>query len=575
MYIRKNIFLLFTLFTFTSAGVFAQLTDNIKLGNPDVGDLKIVAFNLTKDARVKVEGTGGSFTKWDNQIAFYGWILDADTREIVWTALDRDFEEELSDIAGLIDFEAELDLKKGNYEAYYVGIDNNYYYKMNNFNGIWNKLFGSRKRNFRASNIDDLFMTLRTSGAVMNKRDSEEFIDDYVDKAIVSFIRVRDGEYLKEGFSLTKETKLKVYSVGEGQRKNVYDYAWIYDVKNNKRVWSMNDNYPDWAGGAEKNILVRETITLPAGSYRVHYVTDDSHSFERWNALPPDDPQFWGVVVSLVNESDRANVKPFKEVDVVKPLIELIRIGDDEFVSQGLKLEKDMDIRILCLGEGPSKDNMVDAGWIINAETRKSIWDMRGNWTDHAGGADKNRMVDEVIKLKKGSYIVYYSSDGSHSFEEWNSTPPYERERWGITIWAADENDSKFTSVFHPDDFKNENVIAEIVRVRDDDYSRENFTLESDSRVRVVAYGEGDRGGMYDFGWIENRNTRKIVWEMTYRKTEHGGGADKNRYFNDTILLEAGEYTLYYESDGSHSYRDWNASPPRDEEMYGITLLKE
>ncbi|MCF8412891.1 MAG: hypothetical protein K9G44_05710 [Melioribacteraceae bacterium] len=575
MYIRKNIFLLFTLFTFTSAGVFAQLTDNIKLGNPDVGDLKIVAFNLTKDARVKVEGTGGSFTKWDNQIAFYGWILDADTREIVWTALDRDFEEELSDIAGLIDFEAELDLKKGNYEAYYVGIDNNYYYKMNNFNGIWNKLFGSRKRNFRASNIDDLFMTLRTSGAVMNKRDSEEFIDDYVDKAIVSFIRVRDGEYLKEGFSLTKETKLKVYSVGEGQRKNVYDYAWIYDVKNNKRVWSMNDNYPDWAGGAEKNILVRETITLPAGSYRVHYVTDDSHSFERWNALPPDDPQFWGVVVSLVNESDRANVKPFKEVDVVKPLIELIRIGDDEFVSQGLKLDKDMDIRILCLGEGPSKDNMVDAGWIINAETRKSIWDMRGNWTDHAGGADKNRMVDEVIKLKKGSYIVYYSSDGSHSFEEWNSTPPYERERWGITIWAADENDSKFASVFHPDDFKNENVIAEIVRVRDDDYSRENFTLESDSRVRVVAYGEGDRGGMYDFGWIENRNTRKIVWEMTYRKTEHGGGADKNRYFNDTILLEAGEYTLYYESDGSHSYRDWNASPPRDEEMYGITLLKE
>lgn len=35
------------------------------------------------------------------------------------------------------------------------------------------------------------------------------------------------------------------------------------------------------------------------------------------------------------------------------------------------------------------------------------------------------------------------------------------------------------------------------------------------------------------------------------------------------------KYRVFYETDGSHSYRDWNSTPPRDPERYGITLIKE
>lgn len=80
---------------------------------------------------------------------------------------------------------------------------------------------------------------------------------------------------------------------------------------------------------------------------------------------------------------------------------------------------------------------------------------------------------------------------------------------------------------------------------------------------------------MFDFGWIENDDNGRIVWEMTYSNTEHAGGAKKNRMVNEVIELKAGTYKLYYESDGSHSYRDWNDSPPHDVDRYGITLLKE
>lgn len=79
---------------------------------------------------------------------------------------------------------------------------------------------------------------------------------------------------------------------------------------------------------------------------------------------------------------------------------------------------------------------------------------------------------------------------------------------------------------------------------------------------------------MYDYGWIENEQGR-IIWEMTYRKTSHAGGAKKNRLFNDTVYLEAGTYYVYYETDGSHSYNDWNSTPPDNPELYGITVLLE
>jgi hypothetical protein len=61
---------------------------------------------------------------------------------------------------------------------------------------------------------------------------------------------------------------------------------------------------------------------------------------------------------------------------------------------------------------------------------------------------------------------------------------------------------------------------------------------------------------------------------MTYRTSEPAGGAAKNRRFDGTITLPAGEYTLRYESDGSHSFGSWNANPPDEPEMYGITLYR-
>ncbi|MFC2082398.1 hypothetical protein ACFLQT_01575, partial [Bacteroidota bacterium] len=501
-----------------------------------------------------------------------GWILNSDTRDVVWHLMDDYYD--WDDDEGRFNFDTEITLDAGNYEVYFAAMqdDDN---GINGFGDLLESIFGGSDRRYERRYRDDLHMTVKGTAGLFTANNGNEIVDQMSNDAIVSFIRMRDDEYQKKGFTLSGETKIQIYALGEGRRSDTYDYGWIYDVKTNKRVWTMSPRFADNAGGGEKNYLIDEIITLPAGTYMVHYVTDDSHSYEEWNVLPPNDPQFWGLTLWAVSPDDMDNVKPFEESDSQEPIVEIIKVRDDRILSKGITLKKSMDVRILCLGEESSYSEMADYGWIVDADTRETVWEMEKRDTEHAGGASKNRMIDQIIRLDAGNYIVYYATDGSHSYNDWNSSPPYDRTRWGITVWAVDENNKNDVKTFDEEDYKSESVIAQIVRVRDDDYIKESFSLDRDTKVRIIAIGEGTRYDMVDYGWIKNDDTRRIVWEMTYRMTENAGGAKKNRIFNDTILLKAGDYTLYYETDGSHSYRDWNDTPPQNPEMYGITLMKE
>jgi hypothetical protein len=167
--------------------------------------------------------------------------------------------------------------------------------------------------------------------------------------------------------------------------------------------------------------------------------------------------------------------------------------------------------------------------------------------------------------------MAYFVTDDSHAHREWNASPPYDPEHWGLTIVAAEANFSR-SDVAGYEPSADPPILVSIVGVRDHASKRVSFNLKKDTEVRIYAIGEGSEGGMNDYGWIENAETGRVVWEMGYRMTEHAGGAHKNRMFNGTILLKAGDYHLYYESDDSHSFNDWNDSPPHDPMNWGITV---
>ena len=113
---------------------------------------------------------------------------------------------------------------------------------------------------------------------------------------IAQIIQVLDNEDKSLAFTLAKSQEVRIFAIGEGQGGEMFDYGWIEDVDKGSRVWEMQESRTTHAGGAGKNRKIDAVITLPAGNYKLRYKTDDSHSFDHWNSLPPD-INFWGVAV--------------------------------------------------------------------------------------------------------------------------------------------------------------------------------------------------------------------------------------------------------------------------------------
>jgi hypothetical protein len=271
----------------------------------------------------------------------------------------------------------------------------------------------------------------------------------------------------------------------------------------------------------------------------------------------------------------RAAIRPYvyQPVPSGQTIVSLTGVGHDELRSEGFTLRRPMDLRVYALGEGRDGE-MFDYAWIVDAATRRRVWTMSFEESEHAGGSDKNRLVDRALRLEAGSYVAYFRTDGSHSADEWNSAAPAEGQYWGVSIFPASrELDRDAVAPYRPGRGPDATVLAELVRLGDGERAHSTFRLERETKVRIYAIGEGS-GDMYDYAWLEDAQSRRVIWEMTYRTTEHAGGASKNRRFDGTLVLPAGEYVLRYRSDDSHSYGDWNSDPPDDPDGWGVTVTK-
>ncbi len=96
-------------------------------------------------------------------------------------------------------------------------------------------------------------------------------------------------------FTLDRETPLRIYAVGEIIRSERVDWGWI--TSDEDHVWEMTRSNTRPAGGGSKNRVFDGPVTLPAGTYTVHFETDDSHAFGSFNQGPPTDPSAWGITV--------------------------------------------------------------------------------------------------------------------------------------------------------------------------------------------------------------------------------------------------------------------------------------
>jgi hypothetical protein len=564
----KRLFLtLFGLCILFNTPTLAQDQLLAEIRNLAPNDVKMDGFVLDKDQEVSIRGIDAGDRGWDAYTS--AWILDKGTREVVWKMHNA---KRSRYTRGQDEYTDLVKLPRGEYEVYYAAFPD-WSHDIEGFGELLDyladRVFHSDSRRHE---FQDLGLSIRGAGRHVGQEGVEGWHDQMRKEALVSLSGLWDNEYVRQGFILEKPVQVTLYAIGEITDDATDDYGWIINTKSGERVWQMSDVNTRHAGGAAKNRMDAESISLPAGSYAVCFATDGSHSYRDWNAAPPSDPAFWGITISVKNESERKYAKTFdfKGIEEKNLIVDLTRLGDDEFLSKGFTLEKPIDVRIYTIGEG--RDNtMYDYGWILDVTTHKKIWTMEYDETEHAGGDQKNRMVNRVMHLDRGSYIVYFVTDGSHSFKDWNTAPPFDPEHWGISLSAVGEGFSA-KDVSSYEERAGRSALAQIIRVGNDERRREHFTLSKTSGIHIYALGEGQSGEMADYAWIEGADTRRVVWEMTYRMTEHAGGAGKNRVFNGTISLPRGEYTVFYETDGSHAFGDWNDDPPDDSASWGVTI---
>lgn len=561
-----------------ASGIWAQ-GQTLELKDLFRDQIKSGGFILNQDKDVHIKAIGAGGDRWLRKLSnhhedkhnlfVYAWIIDARTRDMVWRmTVDNTKPSRWSDWNRT--FDDEVHLKKGRYEAYISAVEPSFY----GFDGGFLTLGKLLKKLFSDSDEWDRqaaewMFSISGIDEALSDVDIRKQQSILKDKAIVELTGLRDSDRESKGFTLLQPLDISVYALGEGFEGKMYDFGWIINADTRKKVWLMRDRYSDYAGGAQKNKVVREDLSLKPGDYLVYYQLDDSHSSEKWNANPPYDPAFWGITIFPKSEDfNPSMIKKYSEKKL-KPVISITRVGDYAYKEEAMELEKECNLRIVALGEGRDGE-MFDYGWISREDDGRIVWKMRYRDTKHAGGASKNRLFDDVIHLKQGKYIVHYQTDDSHSYEDWNMRRPQNPEMWGITIYPTKDN-AKVKHI-EKSTITQKNIIAQLVRIGDDERVRKQFYIDKPTRIRVYCIGEGDWDEMYDYGWIENVDRDRVVWKMTYRKTEHAGGAKKNRKVDTIITLDAGTYRVYYQSDDSHSYYHWNDDPPYDERNWGITV---
>ncbi len=559
----------------------ARADDNtIEFNNLTIGELAYKGFEVSERTTAEIFATGGR-AQWGDRFSAFGWIIDAKDREIIWS-----MNEDCYDINKISSYLAECEemvtLRPGQYEAYfYVGHPNKYFGDISSsIKGLGDVIAIIGDAIFSESSLDEyaeedvaeLYMTIRTSQPVKTYEPSFE------DPAgtILHISRPEGDAYISEGFELSRPTELHIHAIGEfSDSYDLFvDGGWIVDAESRKRVWKMDKWNTDWAGGARKNRFFFDSVTLPAGKYIAYFVTDDSHHAGSWNSAPPGDPMNYGLLVKVVEPQDMAAVSDFDMATIENELLAITRVRDNDLSKASFKLERPADLRVFALGERDYDDDLADYGWIIDAESMSTVWRMTPENTEFAGGAAKNCMFDGVVQLNAGTYTAYYRTDGSHSYEDWNAAPPFEHHKYGLTIYSANGNVSSYFKTIDLNEPVG-NMLANLTGLGDDEEAVQSFSLSGTTEIRIIAIGEGLSGTMYDYGWIENEDTGEIIWEMTYRKTGHAGGADKNRSVVANIILPEGRYSAHFITDGSHSFRDFNASPPDDPERWGMLVTKQ
>lgn len=364
------------------------------------------------------------------------------------------------------------------------------------------------------------------------------------------------------------------------------DTLELYRLPSETPVWSSDDAEASEAGGSDVNAIIDEELSLKSGLYRIEFSTGRKQDAGDWKSNPPHLPYQWGASMHLVGEGTAFTYDPWSGAE---PLVAMLQVGNDEELSMSLELDQSLDILAFSMGELSSDQSRYDFGWIENTATGDRVWELDFDESVHAGGDKMNRESQSILTLPPGNYTVRYRSDGSHSYEDWNKSEPIHPNRWGIALFVVDpssvsdgavrvtEIEQTWESDPAPTDFpviEDATILVQSIRMGNDATFDEILTLSEATEVRIRALGEITSSSRYDFGWLKEAESGRIVWEMTFENTSHAGGDDRNRIFSGTMTLGPGSYIAHFETDLSYAWGNFDQDLPVNSDQWGISISR-
>ncbi len=123
------------------------------------------------------------------------------------------------------------------------------------------------------------------------------------DQKISSIEKVGDNQNLSVPVEIKTSGSYWVMAVGEVDGASRADFGWIENEARDT-VWLLGDfDHTFYAGGASKNRIDIRPINLEQGKYTLHFKTDDSHAYGKWNEAKPTQTSLYGIALfKLENE---------------------------------------------------------------------------------------------------------------------------------------------------------------------------------------------------------------------------------------------------------------------------------
>ncbi|MFK7844195.1 MAG: hypothetical protein AB8G77_02765 [Rhodothermales bacterium] len=601
----------------------------VVLERMDAKTLHHRSFEVERTIKVSVEGNGSfqSLEASDGAMAAYGWVINAETREPIWTMSPQNTTRIKGTLAEVKDV---LKLEAGTYHLMFASYGD--------------ELRGRLDRSSRADadwEEDEgewhIVMNL-VEGKETDIRTVHLDKDDEVsyegERLVWRSEPVGNNTTRSFLFRLAEKTSFRIRATGE-HSEDVNDFGYIEDQITGRRVWEMDFSNSLPAGGVAENRRVQQEVFLDAGIYKVAYQTDATHAYESWKGNPPFDPMSWGLVMTTRDTSDP--IAAFDPWEIGEPAISMTPFRDHQLKATSFKITEKKKVALFGMGEMKRNDRY-DYGWIershagslnlSNNDDRHpdadySVWEMTYEESMPAGGDDSNRRVLAFVDLMPDDYTLYYRTDGSHSFEDWSNGEPAEGEKWGISLFPLNEaertkiqvlaqidlsnmddnNDDDYeegddehdgfdievnvgditvapefpvavqppsTLSFNPSD-----IVLSMNKLGSEVTVQKPLELQGWSRLNIVAVGEITMSGnRYDYGYIVKAENGEVVWEMNLENTQPAGGDEANRIFDGTIDLAAGSYIVHFKTDGTHAFGDFNTPAPMIPEAWGITIAR-